>query len=96
MLECFPQLKEDDVINTSMGASGEDVKLSPKAREYLPVSFEAKNVEKVNVWTAYAQACANAKTYEPILVIKKNHKDPLAIMDLDFFLDLMKMKETHV
>lgn len=95
ILENFPQLRPDDVVSRSMGAGGEDIMLSPLARDILGVSFECKNVEKINVWDAYAQAEYNAKEYYPVLVIKKNHKEPLAVIDLDYFLDLIKLSLTH-
>ena len=49
-------LKTDDVQSRSMGAAGEDVMLSPYARESFPYSIECKNTERVNIWKAYAQA----------------------------------------
>jgi len=49
ILENFKDLEEDDVRSTSMGAGGEDVLLSPKARKYFPFSIECKNQEKINV-----------------------------------------------
>ncbi len=45
ILETFSELEEDDVRSTSMGASGEDVLLSPLARKKFPFSVECKNVE---------------------------------------------------
>lgn len=91
--EHFPHLEEGDVRSTSMGASGEDLLLSPAARKALPVSIEAKNQEKVNVWASYEQAKGNAGKYEPLLVIKKNHKKPLAVVDLNYFLSLFSGKK---
>ena len=92
LLKYFPELEPDDVINTSMGAGGEDIKLSPKARKCLPVSIECKNVEKVNIWASYEQAKANAKEWEPLLVIKRNRTKPLAVVDLEWFLNMLADK----
>lgn len=85
----FPDLEEDDLQSRSMGASGEDIMMSPKARKYLPVSIEAKNQEKVNVWASYEQAKDNSKSYEPMLVIKRNHTKPLVVVDLEWFLNML-------
>ena len=90
MLEAFPSLEPDDVRSTSMGAGGEDVQLSPAARRHFPYSVECKNVEKLNVWAAYEQADANSGNYEPILVMKKNRKKPLIVMDAEAFMELIK------
>ena len=49
ILESFDNLREDDVRSTSMGAGGEDVLLSPAARDVFPFSVECKNQEKLNV-----------------------------------------------
>ena len=43
ILAAFPNLGEDDVRSTSMGASGEDIQLSTSARTLFPYSVEAKN-----------------------------------------------------
>ena len=72
-----------------MGASGEDIKMARAAREKFPFSIEAKNVEKLNVWQAYDQACENSGSYEPIVVMKKNRKKPLVVIDAETFIKLM-------
>ena len=63
--------------------------LSPAARHCFPYSVECKNVERLNVWDAYQQACDNAGGHEPLLIIKKNHKEPLAVgKSWDFHVDV--------
>jgi hypothetical protein len=42
ILKTFPELEPDDVRSTAMGQSGEDIQLSPKARQLLPLSIEVK------------------------------------------------------
>jgi hypothetical protein len=86
-------LSKDDCRSTSMGCGGEDIQLSPYARLRFPYSIEAKNVEKLNVWEAYEQAKMHSKgdkEKEPILFIKKNHKDPLVVVDAEHFMNLMQ------
>ena len=63
----------EDIESRSMGAGGEDLIMARAARQKFPYSVECKNVEKLNVWEAYAQATANSGNYEPICVIKKNN-----------------------
>lgn len=89
ILEHFPELEPDDVRSTSMGCGGEDLQLSPAARRRFGFSVECKNVERLNVWDAYDQACANSGDYEPLLVMKKNRKKPLVVMDAEAFIQLM-------
>ena len=73
-----------------MGAGGEDVVMARAAREKFPFSIECKNVERLNVWDAYDQAIANSGDYEPLLVMKKNRKKPLVVMDAEAFISLFK------
>jgi len=95
ILEAFPSLEPDDVRSTSMGAGGEDLQLSPAARRLFPYSVEAKNVEKLNVWGAYEQAEANSGKHEPLLIMKKNKKKPLVVLDLEAFINLLKDNDEH-
>jgi len=90
ILETFTDLEMDDVRSTSMGCGGEDLQLSPAARRKFPYSVECKNVEKLNVWAAYEQAEANSGDHEPLLIMKKNRKKPLVVMDLESFMKLTK------
>jgi hypothetical protein len=40
----------------------------------------------LNVWDAYQQAIDNSGDYEPILVMKKNGKKPLVVLDAENFI----------
>ena len=93
LIETF-DIHPEDIKSCSMGAGGEDVVMARAAREKFPYSVECKNVEKLNVWDAYDQAKANAKDYEPIVVMKKNGKKPLIVVDAEYFVKLHQ-KETY-
>jgi len=73
-----------------MGAGGEDLMFSSQARKVFPYSVECKNQESLNVWKAYEQAQSNSGVYEPLLVIKKNRRRPLIVMDAKYFVELTK------
>lgn len=91
ILEAFPMLEPDDCKSTSMGAGGEDVQLSPAARKLFPYSVECKARESIAVYAWYQQAKINApKDMEPLLVIKQNYGKPLAVVDLDHYMELCK------
>ena len=91
ILEAFPRLEPSDVKSTSMGASGEDVQLSPEARRWFPYSVEAKSRASISVYAWYQQAKTNSPTgMEPLLVIKQNNSKPLVVIDLDAFMELAK------
>ncbi len=87
ILNKFPSLLPDDVTSRSMGANGEDVLLSPKARKLFPVSIECKNVERLNLWESIAQAEQNAGGYLPLLIIKRNRSKIYAVIELDRLLE---------
>ncbi len=82
------QLDPDDLESRPMGSSGEDVIMGVQSREVFPYSVECKNQEKVNVWAAYEQSETNCGKHEPLVVIKKNHKKPLVVVDADYFIRL--------
>lgn len=84
-----PELGAGDVRSTSMGAGGEDVQLSPAAREKFPYQIECKSKKEYSVYKDYAQACEHG-TCEPLLMIKANGKKPLAVMDADHFISLVR------
>ena len=78
----------EDIESRSMGAGGEDLIMARAARQKFPYSIECKNVEKLNVWDAYSQAESNSGDYEPIVVMKKNGKKPLVVVDAEYFVRL--------
>jgi len=84
MLDIHPE----DIESRSMGAGGEDLIMARAARLKFPHSIECKNVEKLNIWDAYEQAIANSSDYEPLVVIKKNGKKPLVVVDAEYFISL--------
>ena len=72
-----------------MGAGGEDIMLSAKARNMFPYSVECKNQESLNVWKAFEQAECNSGVYQPLLIIKRNRKEPLAVVEANHFMKLI-------
>lgn len=82
-------LQVDDVRSTSMGAGGEDVQLSPKARQYFPYQIEAKSRDRIAVYGWYEQAASHG-SIEPLLVIKQNRSRPLVVVDAEHFFSLVQ------
>lgn len=89
MLEVHPE----DIESRSMGAGGEDLIMARAARLKFPHSIECKNVEKLNIWEAYEQASANCGDYQPIVVMKKNGKKPLVVVDAEYYIQLFGDKK---
>jgi hypothetical protein len=73
-----------------MGAQGEDVQLSPAAREHFPFSVECKAYATFAIYKHYDQAVANARGMQPLLIIKGNRKRPLAVVDAEWFIQAGK------
>ena len=92
LLEHFgDRLEDDDVRTAIMGESGEDLKLSPVARRLFPYSVEAKNQEKLNIWSALEQAEGNARNgAAPLVVFKRNRSDTYVSLKFKDFLKALK------
>lgn len=89
ILKSFPALEADDVRSTSMGATGEDVTLSPAARKLVPFQIECKNKARSQIHTYYEQAKTHGP-HEPMVVVKQDRKETLAIVKLEVFLNMLR------
>tara|TARA_B110000008_G_C16828138_1_gene507392 strand:- start:239 stop:655 length:417 start_codon:yes stop_codon:yes gene_type:complete len=90
LLTVFPHLSQEDIRSTSMGAGGEDILLSHAARKSIPFSFEAKNQERVNIWSSIEQAKTNCPDgIDPAVVFKKNNENPHVVLSWKTFLKLL-------
>ena len=87
--KAFPSLEEDDIKSQTMGMPGEDIVLSPAGKKAIPYSFECKNVEKLNVWSAIEQATDNAEDRNPVVVIKRNRTIAYAVIKLEHLIELI-------
>ena len=86
----FSFLHEDDIKSQTMGMGGEDILLSPQAQKSIPYSFECKNVERLDLWSAIDQSKTNCRERIPVVVIKKNKRNPYAVIPLEEFISLIK------
>ncbi len=79
----------EDVKSTSMGVSGVDVQLSPFAKQFLPIAVECKSHARMAIYSLWEQAVSNASQgVKPVLFIKANQKEPLAVLSLDDYMYL--------
>ena len=72
-----------------MGESGEDIILSPAARDLIPFSFECKNQERLNIWESLSQAEDNSGKHIPAVLFKRNRTKTYITLDLEEFLKLI-------
>lgn len=98
ILDTFPQLELDtDVRSAIMGETGEDIKLSSKARQVFPYSVECKSLKKIAVYNYYDQAAANTPTgCLPLVVLKQDRRKPLVLVDLEKFMELINDKHNSL
>lgn len=90
LLEAFPELAEDDLRSTSMGAQGEDILMSPKARKKLPWNIEVKRGKAFNLVKACKQAEFRAE-HEPVAMGRYDRdKQWYATIKLEYLLELIK------
>lgn len=90
ILSSFPHLQADDCSSTSMGANGEDVRMSPLARNVVPLSIECKCVEKINIWACIEQAIANCpQGITPCVVFSRNRATTHAVVPWEYLLSLL-------
>lgn len=88
------ELEEGDVISTSMGASGVDVQMSPRARRALPISIECKKTKATPSRAELEQSIRNAYGTTIAAVVwcphGKNHDKSMILFDLTEFLKWYK------
>ena len=89
ILEKFNQLEPDDVRSVTMGESGEDILLSPAARNLFPFSTECKNQEKLNIWSSLEQAETNSGNHIPIVIFKRNRSKTYVALEFEKLLELL-------
>jgi hypothetical protein len=70
-----------------MGASGRDVLLSEQALQSFPYAIECKSRASIAIYKDFEQAKGHGDE-TPLLVIKQNHSEPLAVVSLEHFMEL--------
>ena len=91
ILEIFSEhLTKDDVRSTAMGQGGEDIQLSSYGRFWFPFSVECKARKTFSVYSHYDQSLQNAEGSKPLVVIKADRREPLAIMRFTDFMELLR------
>jgi hypothetical protein len=87
LLKAFPHLKKRDVVCVENYLPGPDIILSKVGKKLIPYQFEIKAQEKMK--TIY-QWHKQANRLTPIIVCKRNTRDPLAILEFKHFVDLIR------
>jgi len=92
----IPWGKDELIASREMGQSGVDVRLIGEAKKLFPFSVECKNCEKWSIHQWIEQAQQNMmKDTEWLLVAKRNHMNPVVIMDAEIFMGIWKIIVEH-
>lgn len=94
LIQSVFSLTNEDVKSAIMGTNGEDILLSTAARKLFPFSIECKNLARIAAYEYYDQAVKNAKGHIPIVVMKANRKQPLVMIDAEWFIKNWKYNGT--
>jgi hypothetical protein len=93
LLKAFPELHPDDVRSQIMGVNGEDIVLSPRAREVLPVSIEVKRRKSFKTLYDFVEQAVQDGKYEPIVFLRGDRQEWLAVCKADYFMELLKCRK---
>ena len=91
LIDCL-DIDPGDVLSTAMGQAGCDLYLSPAARERFGFGVECKAQETISLPAWWEQCSTNAAKEEltPLLLIKRNREDALAVMRWGDLLALLR------
>lgn len=86
----IPWGSEELIASREASTAGTDVKLIGEAKQKFPFSVECKRYEKWDVQGWIKQAKRNQEEgTDWLLFIKRNHMDPVVVMDAERFFELL-------
>lgn len=91
LLRHAPELSAHDIIKPVGSQRGSDLELSARALERYPFTFEVKNQEKLNIWSAIEQSERHGKKEgkTPLLVFRRNRSELYVTLKLEDLLCLL-------
>ncbi len=80
-------LENSDVTTAIMGEKGADVKIIKEKQHLFPMKIECKSQKTgfSSVYKAYSQCINHPGRGEPLVIIKQDRQEPLAILDATYF-----------
>ena len=87
-------LTNADIRTSNTGENGEDVKLlTLTAKKVFPYATECKNTEQfIGMYKNFKQSRGHNHR-EPLLIIKMNRQQPLAVISLEHFFELLEKED---
>ena len=90
ILKTFRHLRKSDVQVAGTGVNGPDIRLSRIAKRLVPFQFETKSQNRMKtIYSWHKQSQINTNL-DGVLVMRMNKKDPLVVINMDLFFDLIK------
>jgi hypothetical protein len=87
---------DEQIASRESGQPGVDIRLVADAKKRFPYSVECKNQERWDVHSWIEQAKANQiEGTNWIIVAKRNHKDPVIMLDANAFFGILKESKTN-
>jgi len=91
ILKAFkPNLVKQDVDIAKEGQSGPDIILSRRAKKLCPYQYEIKSQNRMATVYKWFDQASKKTRLNPVVVMKANGRDPLVVLDVDHFFDLIK------
>ena len=90
ILKTFRHLRKSDVQVAGTGANGPDLLLSRTAKRLCPYQFEQKAQERMKTIYSWHKQSEKNTNLDGVLVMRMNGKNPLVVIDMDLFFDLIK------
>ena len=84
--KAYGMAEDGDIESRGMGQQGEDIIISPRARQFINYYIEAKNVENLNVHKVFTEHYEKYKSKGlALLVHTKNRSVPLVTLTWEDF-----------
>ena len=90
ILKTFRHLKKADVQVAGTGANGPDIRLSRIAKRLCCYQFEVKSQQRMKTIYKWKKQSEKNTNLDGVLIMRMNKKDPLAVINMDLFFDLIK------
>ena len=90
ILKTFRHLRKSDVRVPGIGVNGADLVLSRIAKRLCPFQFEVKSQQRMKTIYKWKRQSEKNTNLDGVLVMRMNGKNPLVVINMDLFFDLIK------
>ena len=90
ILDAFPEFTEEDIKTAIMGEKGDDIKLSPQAKEKIPLAIEVKRRKSFKLLYDFIEQADRKDGRNPVVFLRGDRQPWLVILKADYFMELIK------